>query len=177
MADIAALTQLIEPEVTALGLRLVRVKMLGGTSDPTLQIMAERPDTRQLVIEDCAALSRRLSDILDEKDPIEEAYRLEVSSPGIDRPLTRLTDFVDWAGFDARLRMAEAIEGRKHVDARIVSVDLDSETISVKLLKSGDALRIPYSALVSAKLILTDALIKATTPLSTDGADVISVER
>ena len=88
MADIAALIKLIEPEVDALGLKLVRVKMFGGTSDPTLQVMAERPETRQLIIEDCAELSRRLSDVLDAADPIEEAYRLEVSSPGIDRPQT-----------------------------------------------------------------------------------------
>lgn len=98
MADIAALTSLIEPEAKALGLELVRVKMFGGQSDPTLQVMAERPDTRQLTIEDCADLSRRISDRLDELeaagcDPIEHAYRLEVSSPGIDRPLTRFRGF------------------------------------------------------------------------------------
>jgi ribosome maturation factor RimP len=111
MADIAALTALIEPEAKALGLSLVRVAMFGGTSDPTLQVMAERPDTRQLVIEDCAELSRRISDVLDEADPIEEAYRLEVSSPGIDRPLTRLSDYADWEGFDARLKLSETIMG------------------------------------------------------------------
>lgn len=175
MADIAALTQLIEPEVDALGLRLVRVKMLGGTSDPTLQIMAERPDTRQLVIEDCAALSRRISDVLDATDPIEEAYRLEVSSPGIDRPLTRLADYTDWTGFDARLRLTETIEGRKHVDGRIDGVEDDAVILTTP--KTRDTLRIPFSAIGSGKLLLTDALIKATAPLSTDGADVISVER
>ena len=125
MADIAALTALIEPEVNALGLTLVRVKMFGGTSDPTLQVMAERPDTRQLVIEDCAELSRRISDLLDTVDPIEEAYRLEVSSPGIDRPLTRLSDYTDWHGFDARLRLAEPVDGRKQVDGRISGVEGD----------------------------------------------------
>ncbi|RYD96897.1 MAG: ribosome maturation factor, partial [Sphingomonadales bacterium] len=88
MADIAAITKLIEPEAEALGLKLVRVAFFGGKSDPTLQVMAERPDTRQLHISDCEALSRRISDKFDETDPIEEAYRLEVSSPGIDRPLT-----------------------------------------------------------------------------------------
>ena len=103
MADIAALTALIEPEAEALGLRLVRVGMFGGTSDPTLQVMAERPETRQLTLDDCATLSRRLSEIFDELDPIEEAYRLEVSSPGIDRPLTRIADYDDWAGHEARL--------------------------------------------------------------------------
>jgi ribosome maturation factor RimP len=175
MADIAALTKLIEPEVDALGLRLVRVKMFGGTSDPTLQVMAERPDTRQLVIEDCAELSRRISDVLDAADPIEEAYRLEVSSPGIDRPLTRLSDYTDWQGFDARLRLAEPVDGRKQVDGRLSGVEGD--VIVIITSKTRDTVRIPYSAVGSAKLLLTDALIKATTPLSTDGADVISVER
>lgn len=89
MADIAALMKLIGPEAEALGLSLVRVAFFGGRSDPTLQVMAERPDTRQLDLSDCEALSRRISERLDEFDPIEEAYRLEVSSPGIDRPLTR----------------------------------------------------------------------------------------
>ena len=175
MADIAALTKLIEPEVDALGLRLVRVKMFGGTSDPTLQVMAERPDTRQLVIEDCAELSRRISDLLDEADPIEEAYRLEVSSPGIDRPLTRLSDYSDWHGFDARLRLAETVDGRKQVDGRLSGVEDDVVVIITS--KTRDTVRIPFSSIGSAKLLLTDALIKATTPLSTDGADVISVER
>ncbi|MET0374739.1 MAG: ribosome maturation factor, partial [Rhizorhabdus sp.] len=112
MADIAALTKLIEPEAQALGLALVRVAFFGGKSDPTLQVMAERPDTRQLVIADCEALSRRISDKFDELDPIEEAYRLEVSSPGIDRPLTRIKDYSDWAGFDARIKLAEPLDGR-----------------------------------------------------------------
>src|SRR5688572_32812232 len=110
MADIAVLTELIEPEAKALGFALVRVKLLGG-DDLTLQIMAERPETRQLTIDDCAALSRRISDLFDEVDPIEEAYRLEVSSPGIDRPLTRLADFADWAGHEARVNVAEPGDG------------------------------------------------------------------
>jgi ribosome maturation factor RimP len=175
MADIAALTALIEPEVNALGLTLVRVKMFGGTSDPTLQVMAERPDTRQLVIEDCAELSRRISDLLDTVDPIEEAYRLEVSSPGIDRPLTRLSDYIDWHGFDARLRLAEPVDGRKQVDGRISGVEGD--VIVMITAKTRDTVRVPFSSIGTAKLLLTDALIKATTPLSTDGADIISVER
>lgn len=175
MADIAALTALIAPLAEAQGLRLVRVKMFGGTSDPTLQVMAERPDTRQLVIEDCAELSRAISDMLDEVDPIEEAYRLEVSSPGIDRPLTRLEDYYDWKGFDARVRIPDGFEGRKQVDGRLCGVEGDLVVIITS--KTRETLRIPYSAIGSGKLLLTDALIKATTPLSTEGADVISVER
>lgn len=175
MADIAQLTELIEPHVRDMGFALVRVKMLGGTSDPTLQIMAERPETRQLVVEDCAEISRRLSDILDEADPIAEAYRLEVSSPGIDRPLTRLADFADWAGFDARLRLSETFEGRKQVDGRLDGVEGD--TIRIITAKTRESLSIPFSLVASAKLLLTDSLIKATAPLSTEGADVIQVER
>jgi len=171
MADIATLTRLIEPEAKALGLDLVRVAMFGGKSDPTLQVMAERPDTRQLDIADCEALSRRISDVLDAEDPIEEAYRLEVSSPGIDRPLTRLQDFADWAGFDARIRLAEEINGRKQLDGRLNGIA--EGTIEVTLAKSGEPFLFPFSSLASAKLLLTDALIKATAPLSTEGADRI----
>ncbi|HEX6742466.1 MAG TPA: ribosome maturation factor, partial [Sphingomicrobium sp.] len=103
MADLAGLERLIEPEVKGLGYDLVRLAMIGGTSDPTLQVMAERPDTRQLDLADCERISRCLSETLDLADPIEGSYRLEVSSPGIDRPLTRLKDYRDWKGFDARL--------------------------------------------------------------------------
>lgn len=174
MTDIALITSLIEPEATALGFSLVRIKMIGGKSDPTLQVMAERPDTRQLGIADCEALSRRISEVFDVADPIEEAYRLEVSSPGIDRPLTRTTDFVDWTGFDARVRLLEEIEGRKHLDGRIVGIA--DGAVTVALSKGGAEFAFPFSAIASAKLILTDALIKATAPLSTEGADSIVKE-
>lgn len=173
MADIAALTALIEPEAEALGLRLVRVGMFGGTSDPTLQVMAERPETRQLTLDDCATLSRRLSEIFDELDPIEEAYRLEVSSPGIDRPLTRIADYDDWAGHEARLKLVEPIEGRKMFDARLEGVEGDD---TVVVIAKHGAMRIPYEGIASAKLVLTDKLINATAPLSTDGADKILQE-
>jgi ribosome maturation factor RimP len=173
MADIAALKTLIEPEAKALGLELVRVAFFGGKSDPTLQIMAERPDTRQLDISDCEALSRRISEKFDELDPIEEAYRLEVSSPGIDRPLTRVQDWIDWAGFDARVKMASPLNGRKQFDGRIVVSDGDSVTLDVH--KLGEV-AVPLAQIAGAKLILTDALIKATAPLSTEGADKIQLE-
>jgi len=167
------IAKLIEPEAKALGFELVRVAMYGGKSDPTLQVMAERPDTRQLDLTDCEALSRRVSEVLDAADPIEEAYRLEVSSPGIDRPLTRLKDYQDWAGFDARIRLAAPLDGRKQFDARLAGVEDDIVTVDAP--KVG-ALRIPFAQIASAKLLLTDALIKATAPLSTDGADTISQE-
>lgn len=173
MADIAALTKLIEPEAQALGLGLVRVAMFGGKTDPTLQVMAERPDTRQLDLSDCEALSRRISEVLDAADPIEDAYRLEVSSPGIDRPLTRPTDYADWAGFDARVKLAAPISGRKQFDGRILAHDGDGVRFDVH--KLGEII-VPLDQIASAKLILTDALIKATAPLSIEGADRISEE-
>jgi ribosome maturation factor RimP len=173
MADIAALTQMIEPEVEALGFDLVRVKLFGAGDERTLQIMAERRDTRQLVIEDCAAISRRLSDLLDETDPIEEAYRLEVSSPGIDRPLTRLHDFADWAGHEARITVNEAIEGRKTFKGLLVG--LEGDAVELHDAKVGEV-AIAFGNINSAKLMLTDALISATMPLSSVGADDIETE-
>ncbi|MDR7154392.1 ribosome maturation factor RimP [Sphingobium xenophagum] len=173
MADIAALTALIEPEAKALGFDLVRIKLFGSGDDRTLQIMAERPETKQLVIEDCATLSRRLSDLLDEVDPIEEAYRLEVSSPGIDRPLTRLHDFVEWGGFEARITVTEAIEGRKTFKGILGGVE--GEDIQFRDTKAGDVV-IPFGLIDGAKLVLTDALISATMPLSSDGADEFETE-
>jgi ribosome maturation factor RimP len=172
MADLARLTELIEPEAKAEGLALVRVKMMGGTSDPTLQVMAERPDTRQLTLDDCARLSRRLSDLFDETDPIESAYRLEVSSPGIDRPLTRLQDFDDWKGHEARIVLAEKLDGRK-VFAGVV-LGTEGETVLVEVPVQG-AVGLPFAAIQSAKLVMTDRLIAATAPLSADGADTIKL--
>jgi ribosome maturation factor RimP len=170
VTDIAGLERMIEPEVKHLGYELVRVTMIGGSSDPTLQIMAERPDTRQLDIADCERISRRLSDVLDLCDPIEGSYRLEVSSPGIDRPLTRLKDYADWAGHEARLMLAEPRDGRRQFSGTLEGV----EGNDVKLTdKSGQAHVLPFSDISSAKLVLTDKLIQATAPLSTEGAEHI----
>lgn len=167
MADIAQLTALIEPEAKALGFNLVRVKMIGG-DDVTLQVMAERPETRQLTIDDCAALSRRISDKFDEVDPIEEAYRLEVSSPGIDRPLTRVKDYTDWAGHEARLTLVEKVDGRRVLKGIIEGADGD--TIRLSDPKSGDV-AVDFANIESGKLVLTDRLIAASVPLSAEGAD------
>jgi ribosome maturation factor RimP len=178
MADFAALTDMIEAEAKAEGLELVRVKMMGGTSDPTLQVMAERPDTRQLMLEDCARLSRRISEMLDSleaegRDPIAGAYRLEVSSPGIDRPLTRLNDFEDWKGHEARVTLAEKLNGRKQYNGSLLGTD--GEDVLVEVAGVGEA-RLPFAAIHSAKLVMTDKLIQATAPLSAEGADQIKVE-
>lgn len=175
MADIAALTRIIEPEVKAEGLDLVRVMMIGGKDDPTLQVMAERPETRQLTLADCERLSRRLSDMLDREDPIADAYRLEVSSPGIDRPLTRLKDFEDWKGHEARLSlaapsMAAATGKQKQFRGALLGTEGDDVVIDAAGL---GPTRLPFAALHSAKLVLTERLIAATAPLDTEGADEI----
>jgi ribosome maturation factor RimP len=170
VADLDEVTRLIEPAAEAEGLALVRVKMIGGTSDPTLQVMAERPDTRQLTLEDCARLSRRLSELLDEADPIEHAYRLEVSSPGIDRPLTRLKDYDDWKGHEARIVLGEKLDGRKVFSGELFGTEGDTVLVNVQGLGPTG---LPFAAIQSAKLVMTDKLIKATAPLSADGADEI----
>jgi ribosome maturation factor RimP len=167
MADIAALTRMIEPEVKAEGLALVRVMMIGGKDDPTLQVMAERPDTRQLTIDDCERLHRR---IVEHHDVLTEDYRIEVSSPGIDRPLTRSADFEDWKGHEARLTLAEPLNGRKQFAGELIGAE--GETVMIDARGIGPV-GLPLAGIESAKLLLTDKLIKATQPLSAEGADEI----
>ena len=177
LPDLDKLTVLISPEAQALGFALVRVAWFEtggqGSDEPTLQVMAERPDTRQLGIDDCAALSHRISDKFDELDPIEEAYRLEVSSPGIDRPLTRFADFADWAGHEVKVELAEPMDGRKNIRGNIVGID--GENILVDDRKSG-RLTFAFANLGSAKLLLTDRLIASTAPINSDGADEVEAE-
>jgi ribosome maturation factor RimP len=178
LADIAALQQLIEPVVEAEGLALVRVKMTGGAGDPTLQVMAEDPATRQLTLDQCASLSRRLSDMLDAleaegADPIDHAYRLEVSSPGIDRPLTRLQDFEDWKGHQARIALIDPVQERKQLAGPLLGVE--RELIGVDVPGFGE-MWVTLANVRSAKLVMTDALIAATAPLSAEGADAVEEE-
>ncbi|MEH3047418.1 ribosome maturation protein RimP [Sphingomonas adhaesiva] len=175
MADNAALFQLVEPEAQGLGFALVRVRLFGKGDERTLQVMAERPDTRQLTIDDCAELSRRLSDKLDAleeagRDPIEGAYRLEVSSPGIDRPLTRTQDFTDWAGHEARIVLTEAVDGQKQFKGELEGIYADGQ-IAIRHPRTGELAQVPFALIADAKLVLTDKLIAATVPLSVEGAD------
>ena len=183
MADIARITEIVEPEAKALGFDLVRVKIMGaeaGEGEMALQIMAEDPATGQLVIDQCAELSRRVSDRIDALEDagevlIADAYRLEVSSPGIDRPLTRLKDFADWAGHEAKISVAEPVDGNRKT-LRGDLAGLDGETVLIDDAKSG-RIAIDFGAIQSAKLILTDRLIAATRPLDTSGADDILEEQ
>ena len=166
MADIAELKRIVEPEVEADGLALVRVMMTGGPDDPTVQIMAERPDTRQLDLADCERLHRR---IIERHEALTEDYRIEVSSPGIDRPLTRPQDFEDWKGFEARLNFAEKIEGRKQYSGALLG--LAGEDVLIDVDGLGER-RVPIASLHSAKLLFTDKLVAATAPLNAEGADI-----
>lgn len=175
MTDVTAITNLIEPEAQALGFDLVRVQFVSGAEEPTLQIMAEIPETGQLGIDDCAALSRRISEVFDAleeegRDPIDYAYRLEVSSPGIDRPLTRAKDYANWAGHDARINLIDAVSGKKQLRGLLAGID--GEIIKIDDRKAGSQ-ETALSNVHSAKLILTDALIAATIPVSAEGADEI----
>lgn len=176
MPDLKVLAEIIAPEAEALGFDLVRVAWFDqggeGSDEPTLQIMAERPDTGQLVIEDCAALSHRISDRFDELDPIVEAYRLEVSSPGIDRPLTRVKDYSDWAGHEAKIEVSDPIADQKRFRGILGGMDSAGELVSITD-KSGATHLIPFSIIHNAKLVLTDRLIASTAPLNSAGADEI----
>lgn len=181
MADLARLTQIIEPEAAALGFDLVRVIMTGseaGDGERALQIMAEDPATGQLLIDQCAALSRAVSARIDEleesgEELIEGNYHLEVSSPGIDRPLTRPKDFANWAGHETKIALTEKIDGQRNIRGLLIGIEGDTVTIEDKQAKRH---AVSLDIIHSAKLILTDALIAATQPIDTSGADEIFEE-
>jgi len=150
------LEKLVAPVVVAGGFELVRVKVTGAEMK-TVQIMAERPD-HTMSAGDCETLSRALSPILEEADPIAGAWRLEVSSPGIDRPLTRIKDFHDWQGYEARIELDRMVEDRKKVKGVLAGVDGDAICIDIE--GETETALIPYAWIVSAKLVLTDDLIR-----------------
>jgi ribosome maturation factor RimP len=155
----ARVAALAEPVLHTLGLRLVRVRV-SGTSGCTVQIMAERPDGTML-IEDCEAASRALSPVFDASDPVEGAYRLEVSSPGIDRPLVRRSDFDRYAGHDIRIEMSVMVEGRKRFRGTLIGTDGDAARIRGEAGPDGvpTEISLPIEDMAEARLVLTDALI------------------
>jgi ribosome maturation factor RimP len=149
------LEPVIAPAVEAAGYRLVRLRLMSGKTK-TLQIMAERPNGH-MDVEDCARLSRALSDFLEQEDPLEGEYVLEVSSPGIDRPLTRLTDFSRWSGHEAKLELqAPDANGRKRFKGMLLGLDGNDVLIDV----DGQRLQFPFRSIAEAKLVLTDKLIQ-----------------
>jgi ribosome maturation factor RimP len=158
----ARVAAIVEPVLEDLGYRLVRIKV-SAQNGCTLQIMAERPDGT-MTVEDCETVSRTVSPVLDVEDPISKAYYLEVSSPGIDRPLVRRSDFERWAGHVAKIELAVAHEGRKRYRGVIVGVDAGRFGLKLEAPpKDGpDTLWLPIEDVGEARLVLTDALIAET---------------
>ncbi|MBR4127258.1 MAG: ribosome maturation factor RimP [Alphaproteobacteria bacterium] len=157
MALYETLNALVEPICNEMGYELVRLQLQGGNTRKVLQIMAERKDRKAMTVEDCADLSRAISPVLDEKDPIEDNYTLEVSSPGIDRPLVKLADFDRFKGFEAKVEALSLINGRKRFSGRLQGIDGND----VILLFEGYNVRIPFNQVAKAKLVLTDELLAA----------------
>ena len=175
MADIARLTEVIEPEAKALGFELVRVKLSGSGDERTLQVMAEDPATGQLVVDQCMALSRRISERIDAieeagEELVRGAYNLEVSSPGIDRPLTRAKDYAQWSGHEVNLSLNERAGEHRRLRGELVGIE--NGTVVVEDRKAG-RIAVPLPDIHSAKLVLTDKLIAATRPLDTSGVEEI----
>ena len=176
----ARIAAILEPVAHGLGYRLVRVR-LTGMNGLTLQVMAERPDG-EFAIEDCERLSRAISPVLDVEDPIDRAYHLEVSSPGIDRPLVRASDFPRFAGHEVRIELAEALAGRKRFRGIIVGTEDGMVRLSLPDVPADQdpVVAVPLAAIGEARLVLTDALIgeaqgraKARGPsAASDGADI-----
>ena len=150
------LAEIIGPVIEDLGFELVRIRLQGGKT-ATLQIMADRPDGG-INVDDCADISTAVSAVLDVEDPIEDNYHLEVSSPGIDRPLTRMKDFAAFEGYEVRLETNQPIDGRKRFKGVLAGVDGDN--IAIDLDGEDETALIPFDWLADAKLVMTDALLK-----------------
>jgi ribosome maturation factor RimP len=152
------IAEIVTPTVEGLGFEVVRVRLLGGKLK-TIQIMADRPDGG-IEVDDCAKISTAVSAVMDVDDPLDEAYTLEVSSPGIDRPLTRLKDFEAWAGYEAKIETAELIDGRRRFKGLLAGTEGDE--VLITLDEAGEELTIglKFDWLTDAKLVLTDELIR-----------------
>jgi len=155
----ARIGHIVEPIAADLGFELVRVKVTGA-GGMTVQIMAERADGT-MNVEDCELLSRNVSPALDVADPIAREYHLEVSSPGIDRPLTRARDFRDWAGHEAKVELDRALDGQKRFRGTLLGVKDEAAGMRLRDAPEGDEVWLPLEDIGEAKLVLTDALIDA----------------
>lgn len=156
-AEDIRLLELLDPVAEAAGYQIVRLRMMGGDKARRLQVMGERPDGT-MQVEDCAALSRALSEVLDAADPIHGEYTLEVSSPGIDRPLTRLADFETYAGYEARLELDRMVENRKRFKGLLAGVE-DGQ-VAIDLEGEDETALVPFAWISEAKLVITDQLLK-----------------
>ena len=152
-----SLLELLDPVAEAAGYELVRLRLMSGTRSRRLQIMAEGPDG-DMTVEDCARLSRAISDVLDAADPIDGDYLLEVSSPGIDRPLTRLKDYQTYEGLEARLELDRLADGRKRFKGELAGID--EQNVALNIEGEEDTVLIPYAWITEAKLIFNDKLMQ-----------------
>lgn len=154
------IAEIIEPVLAAMDFRLVRVRLMNQNGQ-TLQIMAEKNDGT-MTVEDCEAVSMAISPVLDVEDPISGAYHLEVSSPGIDRPMVRKSDFTRWQGHIVKLETSVIVDGRKRFRGRIAGADENGFTVERSDIAYGEnaVVTVPYSALAEAKLVLTDDLVR-----------------
>ena len=162
-AEDQRLLELLDPVAEAAGYAIVRLRLTGGEHRRILQIMAERPPKEgeiggTFLVEDCTALSRAISDVLDAVDPISGEYTLEVSSPGVDRPLTRLEDFAAYAGYEARLELDRLAENRRRFKGVLAGVDGDE--VAIDLEGETETAMIPFAWITEAKLVITDQLMK-----------------
>ncbi len=148
---------ILRPSIEHMGFRLVRVKLMDVLGKRTLQIMAERVDGKAMLVDDCAEISHMSSALLDVDDPISGAYHLEVTSPGIDRPLVHEEDFVAYAGFEIKLETLFPLNGRKRYRGMLRGFNEGR----VDMMQDGELQHIPYAKISHAKLVLTDELIKA----------------
>ena len=158
----ARIARIVEPVAEGLGFRLVRVKV-SSMNDVTVQIMAERPDGT-MTVGDCETLSRDISPALDVEDPMDAAYNLEVSSPGIDRQLVRRSDFVKAAGHEAKVELARPLDGRKRFKGKLTGLDGDDVVLELdkSKLDGTTTVKLPLADIGEAKLVLTDALVRET---------------
>ncbi len=152
------LAEIVQPVIEGMGFELVRLRLMGGKT-PTLQIMAERPDGG-IEVDECGDISTAVSAVLDVEDPIEDNYTLEVGSPGIDRPLTRLKDFQDWEGYVAKIETSEMIDGRKRFKGNLAGVEGNEVLIEIENQGETVTIGLDFDWLSEAKLVLTDDLIR-----------------
>lgn len=176
MTDLIAKTQIdrrlaeiVQPMIEGMGYELVRVRLMSGKAK-TVQIMADKPGG--IEVDDCADISTAVSAVLDVEDPLEDAYTLEVSSPGIDRPLTRLKDFDDWNGYEAKIETTEMIDGRRRFKGILAGTEEDEVLIELDQGGEDVTIGLKFDWLSDAKLVLTDDLIRDVLRSRKDAGDV-----
>ncbi len=164
------IADIIDPVIKDMGFELVRLRLMGGNT-PTLQVMAERPEGG-IEVDECADISTAISAILDVEDPIEDNYTLEVGSPGIDRPLTRLKDFDVWSGYVAKIETSELIDGRKRFKGVLAGTENNEVLIEIENQGENVTIGLDFDWLSDAKLVLTDDLVRAALKQRKDAGQI-----